>query len=515
MLDLNSDELGEKGESRFREICADAKLVCNKADRDRTGWDFIVEFPFDNMKSTPLDSRSTPISCHVQVKTLLESSNSFSMRLSSAERLAKELKPSFIYIFKVNKGKQITEAFLVHLLDQRLAAILKRLRKEEARGTTAEKINQKAISMTLLDSERIEPNGSSLRAAIGLVSHGGIYAYAAMKKAQLEKIGFETVSYEGKMSLHLRDEEEIVDAFLGIKKEIPVSNFKIFQKRFGIKLPQGVHATGKITIEPHPFDQCIVSIYSDELSQPAVFNAEIFLPGIPNLPRNKMKALIKAPLFTITIEQKEDTSTYTFAWEVGGETQNTFDTWGHFWRMILTFAEGKGSIQIASAKLNTDICLPVQDIDIGITVDECKYWLTLCEQTAYLFKLAGLTSELKLSLADISSSSQEILVAYSILKSESPRLSFKTEINDTFERVRQERFIYARYFVVGEVSIAYYGVAKFSTAVDGDCIIWDSTEFSPGRIRSMSNLQTQFDSFLKTAQEIEGTQYVVRFNHDC
>ena len=47
MRRLNSDELGEKGESRFQEFCVDEKLTCNKSSRDRTGWDFLVEFPFE------------------------------------------------------------------------------------------------------------------------------------------------------------------------------------------------------------------------------------------------------------------------------------------------------------------------------------------------------------------------------------------------------------------------------------------------------------------------------------
>jgi hypothetical protein len=89
---LNADELGEKGQARFKEICADAKLICNQSDRDRTGWDFIVEFPFETVVGVlaPLESRKTPLSCHVQVKTLLDKNDRFKMRLSSAERLAKE-----------------------------------------------------------------------------------------------------------------------------------------------------------------------------------------------------------------------------------------------------------------------------------------------------------------------------------------------------------------------------------------------------------------------------------------
>jgi len=69
---LTADELGEKGESRFREICADAQLVCNKAARDRTGWDFLVEFPLATTSPLSLDHRRAPLSVHVQVKTIRE-----------------------------------------------------------------------------------------------------------------------------------------------------------------------------------------------------------------------------------------------------------------------------------------------------------------------------------------------------------------------------------------------------------------------------------------------------------
>jgi hypothetical protein len=100
---LNSDELGEKGESRFKEFCADAKLICNKSDRDRAGWDFIVDFPFVDQKALSLDNRVAPSSCHIQVKTVYASTRSVRLKLNMAERLAKELKPSFVFVIKVNE----------------------------------------------------------------------------------------------------------------------------------------------------------------------------------------------------------------------------------------------------------------------------------------------------------------------------------------------------------------------------------------------------------------------------
>ncbi len=86
---LTPDELGEKGESHFKEICADAQLICNKSDRDRdrAGWDFIVDFPFIDQEELSLDKRIAPPSCHIQVKTVYASTKSVRLKLNMAERL--------------------------------------------------------------------------------------------------------------------------------------------------------------------------------------------------------------------------------------------------------------------------------------------------------------------------------------------------------------------------------------------------------------------------------------------
>jgi len=134
---LNADQLGRKGEHHFSEICTDAKLTCNPSTYDRTGWDFIVEFPYDPpCPQSSLDKRHSPVSCHVQVKTMWDTSDEFRMRLSSAERLAKEPKPAFVYIFKVNRKQEFVQAHLIHMIDENLATILKRLRREQAKART-------------------------------------------------------------------------------------------------------------------------------------------------------------------------------------------------------------------------------------------------------------------------------------------------------------------------------------------------------------------------------------------
>lgn len=233
---LSSDRLGAKGESHFQGICEDVALTCNKSTRDLTGWDFIIEFPFAETRDThSLDSRSAPLSAHIQVKTLLLKNDVVRMRLSSAERLAKEIKPTFVYVVKVD-GIMFTEAFLIHILDAPLAKILARLRKEHAAGH-ALLINRKYISFKAsLRGKRIEPTGAALRAALVEACGKNLQDYTRLKKEQRDRLGFEPLPYKGSLRFRqLRDIHELVEVFLGLKRKVEVANFQISEVQLGFQ----------------------------------------------------------------------------------------------------------------------------------------------------------------------------------------------------------------------------------------------------------------------------------------
>ena len=64
---LPPEELGDVGEDLFRSLCSRARLNCNKSERDRTGWDFRVEFKMDGDAGATLDQRS-PRAAQIQLK---------------------------------------------------------------------------------------------------------------------------------------------------------------------------------------------------------------------------------------------------------------------------------------------------------------------------------------------------------------------------------------------------------------------------------------------------------------
>ncbi|MBW0004723.1 MAG: hypothetical protein JO216_14675 [Hyphomicrobiales bacterium] len=256
-----------------------------------TGWDFLVEFPFEKHTKTTLDKRPTPISCHFQIKTMWSDRSSFKMRLSSAERLAKELKPAFVLVFKINKQKEFIEAYLIHVLDKYLYKILERLRLEHSQKTGTS-INKKLISFTAGQvGTRIELNGESLRDAVIQACGPDQHLYAKRKKEQLEELGFGAQPFEMQATLHAGSRESLIDVFLG-RKSVRVSNVKGFESRFDIKLPLPEFiGSGTMTITPNSIETCTIDLVEQPLTRPVRFFGEIFV--VPELISGK------EPLFVI------------------------------------------------------------------------------------------------------------------------------------------------------------------------------------------------------------------------
>lgn len=132
---LTSDELGEHGDAIFRTLCTKSGLVANKSERDRTGWDYRVEFPNSRLSnSVHADKRDIPLPFNVQVKTMWWDNNGFKAPLVAAERLAKSLDPSFIVVIRVLENIDKFEFFIIHMVGRPLEKVLKKLVEISTKG---------------------------------------------------------------------------------------------------------------------------------------------------------------------------------------------------------------------------------------------------------------------------------------------------------------------------------------------------------------------------------------------
>jgi len=296
---LNSDQLGKKGESRFPELCTDAGLVPNPSTWDRKGWDFVVDWPMTG--TGPLDSRPSPHSCMVQLKTVWSGARSVQLRLSSLEHLAKDLKPSFLFVLEVDDGLNFVGARVAHLEGELLAAVLKALRKATINGTSPNKVT---ISLKLdAGFETIVPTGLAARAAFEKAIGTSMAIYALRKQKQLQELGFGEDRLTMTTTLHVDDEEEMLDAFLGLRKLSNVS-VEMLETRFGLALPLhdlGSSEYGELEITPQPFDRCEV-IGRDTLDgREFRFHGDVYGLPAPMLTAGRLRFLVRTPMFRLLI----------------------------------------------------------------------------------------------------------------------------------------------------------------------------------------------------------------------
>jgi hypothetical protein len=279
---LNSDELGEKGELRFAELCISARLVCNRVQRDRTGWDFVVEFPFSPpMPLQPLDSRQQPPECRVQVKTVWEGQRYVSLRLSAAERLAKLLQPAFVCVLEFDGALQLKRIHVIHILGDALEHILREVRLCQATDST--RINKEFIRIKFAESGiSVECSGNVLRDHLAEMSGEDRLSYINRKADQIKNLGAVPNRYSGRMTIQWENEAELVDVMLGLKS----GNLKAFsasETRWGITLPiidAPIDAT--MHVEPKPMDGELT--IRDTVSGESVrIEVGVIFPGPPGM----------------------------------------------------------------------------------------------------------------------------------------------------------------------------------------------------------------------------------------
>ena len=507
MRKITPDELGEKGESRFKELCADVGLICNKSDRDRAGWDFIVESSFDDSAPLSLDRRNAPLSCHVQLKTILSTTKSISLKLNMAERLAKEIKPSFICVFKVDEKLEFSDAFLIHISEDRLSAILKRLRKEGAKAK--KKLSKQSISFTPLDSERLMVSGDALLIALKASCGNDMGEYSKAKQKQLKNLGYEERRFSANMRIAVPDKAQLMDIFFGTKKEISVSDFKATETRFGISLPEFEHPNAKLTIQPQAIDKCTIKVRSDEFASPAIFEGEVYLSPSILLPMQRMR--IESEMFSIQFDRDE-----------GGELRTTFHSstnskictsgsWLNYWRMLLALQKNSGAIEICPHNLSNPsfgLNILVNGLVGSVENLTIEPYITLCEWLSIVIQRAGVSPEPLFSFEEILVAQNLIGVLMAIINGVCPSIDFLKLEENNDSVIPLERFILADRTKISTFSIAWYVTAKIEICNNSAYF----SEFNLKMLRTIDDQPKSFESFAEKAMSHEGLDCIMYCN---
>lgn len=227
-------DLGGMGESFFHLWCSREGLVANKSLVDRTGWDYLVEFPFLSSPTTFNVHRSAP-ECKVQVKATDSNNRKLSIKLSNLRRLATSKSPSFIVFLEFNNKSEPEDAFIVHLGKSLIFNILKRIREIESKDG-GDKLNKKTMTIHYGNANKIQyKEESSFTNAFKEFINDDYDKYVSEKIIYLETVGFDNKPYSFSFTAIGKDKaHKLNDLFLGLIDSVEIDNAIGSCTRFGI-----------------------------------------------------------------------------------------------------------------------------------------------------------------------------------------------------------------------------------------------------------------------------------------
>ncbi|MCO8019431.1 hypothetical protein NI456_11240 [Brevundimonas diminuta] len=443
------EALGDIGEDEFRRLCSRAELVCNKSERDKTGWDFRVEAPFDEDDPMALDQRA-PRVCQVQVKaTKGESGSRVTAKLSAVERLAKDSAPAAIVIMRLRRDGAPLAIYVVHLIDHVLGRVLERLRRAAA-GARRD-INRIMISFDYSKAQRFDPTPDGLRKALDGVWGEDIAAYTERKQHQLANLGYpEGGGFEAEALVWIEGKDHLIRILSGLEPVKPL-RVKAYDRRFDIRLPYtGALRDGlaEIRLEPPTVGPCEITIRKGPRDPVVVFSCEAVVP----LPLEEGPLLVvRHPMLTVIY--REDGLSFETVGNFGGGRRSLED-WAQLMRGLTYLASGTGSIALEYRQTRlTPLAVP-QDQLHGPYTGDLPNMLAFVEGWRDCLALAGVSATELFSIDDLWSA-QPVHLALDILMNPKPIARLEFDVIDGAEGEGSLDALYFNTATFAGASIAY------------------------------------------------------------
>lgn len=489
---LTSEDLGEKGEHRFAELCSD--LTVNRVTRDRAGFDYIVDFrlPADGKN---LDSRPAPISARVQVKTHWADRDEIRLRLSAAEQLIKHPGPSFICALAVDADEDLSFArmHLIHCQGEIVERVLKRLRQAEADGKMPN-----TIWLTVKPSDfgpALAVRPSELKRGLKEACTADALAYLTAKDRELKTVGFGPQSKQIKVSFTGRT-DDVIDAFLGLRP-LDVTDVEESQTRFGITLPLNTLSPGpaQMKIDP-PAERWDVSVRVG--SQRYRFKGKaVRPPALIPAALGRQKILIRAGLMQIALTFKEATFKVSFArdQQVEVDAVRKIADWRDVYAILAAMTEDGASVSLQPRQKSE----PFRIFAHNPNADTGPEWRKLARLTAAsarVFEVAGRPNA-KASLQTLWAAGDDLTTLAALIDAPDTvtGLSFTTTTDIALPRDKPINMMLGQAFEVGDRVIAM-GASLVATAEEADDeITWAAPSLKVVGVRQVRS-KTEFETFL-------------------
>jgi hypothetical protein len=450
--ELDPDRIGRIGERQFEVLCERAGLYCNKSIVDVMGWDFIVEFPIKPAgQAVPLDQRPTN-AARVQLKsTLGRTGNRIRLSLSAIERLAKDPRPAFIVVFRLRVDGELQSAYLLHLIGNELANVLKRLRLAEARK--AHDINHSDISYDYAKvGVRFEPTPAGLLAALSSKCGQDPRAYTIEKHRQLEELGYENGQFEAEALIQINGPEHFSSLLLGLAPLKP-HRLRVFESRFGIRLPyQGTlfDDIGDLRLTPPTLGSCEISIRRPGFGQAARFDGEMFI-GPPIAEPHGAELLIRTTHFIIRLAP----SALKFE-SIGSidDIEYSLEEWAELLRALTLLTTAQATLTIGGNHKIPPIIFPIDQPITGPYLGEIPLISAFLDGWLDLLVKAGLRSTARVQF-NAFWEANEARMAVDILLNPKPQARFEFQTLDIEEPASLPEGLYFNSSSFADTSITF------------------------------------------------------------
>ena len=290
-----NQRMGRPYEDAFKQQCSRAGITCNKSLEDDHGWDCHVEIPKLAPAGTPDDKLPPVRSALVQIKSTRAARPRLSMKVSNALQLAKRPEPCLLLLYHITKEGEKIYARIFD--EQDMTRTLKRGRELFVNRKPTHKAR---ISFGFSASEEYTSDLIDwLKRSVQDLPED----YGREKRKLADTVGYAGKNYRADITfVGTRGIDDLVDLELGIKQQLEVSRFTVFDKRFGIEAPDPIHhheESGTFRIEPTREIDCVVTLETkdDEVSIPSKARISVARGTTPE----KLKIAFLNHLFHIVV----------------------------------------------------------------------------------------------------------------------------------------------------------------------------------------------------------------------